>query len=64
MKLCTYLIFNIGECVYFKIERIDVKPIPTKLPIFENSQMEIGGPFKKEKLHNSGQYIMTNVIWL
>jgi hypothetical protein len=26
--------------------------------------MEIGGPFKKEKLHNSGQYIMTNVIWL
>jgi hypothetical protein len=34
VKLCTYMIFNIGECVYFKIERIDVKPIPTKLPIF------------------------------
>jgi len=34
VKLCTYMIFNIGERVYFKIERMDVKPIPTKLPFF------------------------------
>jgi hypothetical protein len=43
------MIFNIGERVYFKIERMDVKPIPTKLPIFLNSQNRDWKSFQKGK---------------
>jgi hypothetical protein len=43
------MIFNIGECVYFKIERIDVKPIPTELPIFLNNQNGNWRSFQKGK---------------
>jgi hypothetical protein len=37
---------------------------PQNFQFFQMVKMEIGGPFKKEKLNNSGQHIMTNVIWL
>jgi hypothetical protein len=49
------MIFNIGESVYFKVQIIDVKTIPTKHPIFLNGQNGDWRSFQKEKLNNNGQ---------